>query len=56
VDSEFSHLRWVKCSKKDGGIEGCNYPLLSDKDHKIAKDYGVYIEVPCSLPEPYRPP
>mmetsp|Transcript_27105 Transcript_27105/g.68769 ORF Transcript_27105/g.68769 Transcript_27105/m.68769 type:complete len:204 (-) Transcript_27105:256-867(-) len=44
VDSEFSHLRWVQCDKKQGGIAGCNYPLLSDKTHQIAKDYGVFIE------------
>ncbi len=45
VDSVFSHLQWVKAERKMGGLGGCNFPLLSDLSHKIAKDYDVLIEL-----------
>ena len=45
VDSHFSHLQWIKAERKKGGLGGCNFPLLADISHKIAKDYDVLIEV-----------
>src|SRR5690606_24471216 len=30
--------------KAKGGIEGVTYPLVSDLQHKIAKDYDVYSD------------
>src|SRR5437868_13886686 len=36
TDSPFSHENWAK----SGGIS--NYPLLSDVQRSVAKDYGVY--------------
>jgi peroxiredoxin (alkyl hydroperoxide reductase subunit C) len=44
VDSHFSHLAWTNLPRKQGGIGKIQYPLLSDLNHKISKDYGVYIE------------
>ncbi|USP82577.1 hypothetical protein yc1106_09851 [Curvularia clavata] len=44
TDSEYSLLAWTNASKKDGGLGKINIPLLSDKNHSIAKDYGVLIE------------
>lgn len=44
VDSQFSHLAWVQTPKSKGGIEGVSYPLLSDLNKSIAKDYGVLKE------------
>ncbi len=52
VDSVFSHLQWVKAERKKGGLGGCNFPLLSDLSHKIAKDYDVLIEVSLRNPSP----
>lgn len=44
VDSHFSHYAWVNTPKNRGGIEGVQYPLISDINKTIAKDYGVLIE------------
>ena len=44
TDSWFSHLAWLNLSRKEGGIEGITYPLVSDFTKKIAKDYDVLIE------------
>mmetsp|Transcript_15136 Transcript_15136/g.32835 ORF Transcript_15136/g.32835 Transcript_15136/m.32835 type:complete len:199 (+) Transcript_15136:111-707(+) len=44
VDSHFTHLAWISTPRKQGGLGGCNYPLLSDLTKSIAKDYGVLIE------------
>ncbi|PIK35325.1 Peroxiredoxin 1 [Apostichopus japonicus] len=52
-DSEFSHLAWTNTPKKDGGLGSMNIPLLADKTHAIARDYGVLLEeegVPLRLP------
>ena len=43
VDSHYSHLAWLKTPKKDGGIEGVNYPLVSDINKTISRDYDVLI-------------
>jgi len=44
TDSWFSHLAWLNLPKKQGGIEGVGYPLVSDFTKKIARDYDVLIE------------
>ena len=44
VDSQFTHLAWLKTPRKQGGLGHINFPLLSDLTHKISKDYGVYLE------------
>jgi peroxiredoxin (alkyl hydroperoxide reductase subunit C) len=44
TDSWFSHLAWLNLPRKQGGIEGVNYPLVSDFTKKIARDYDVLIE------------
>jgi peroxiredoxin (alkyl hydroperoxide reductase subunit C) len=44
VDSCFSHLAWRNVPKLEGGIEGVNYPIVSDIHKQIAKSYGVLHE------------
>jgi len=44
VDSQFTHLAWIKTDRKAGGLGNINIPLLSDLNHKISKDYGVYLD------------
>jgi len=44
VDSVFSHLAWINTPRKEGGLGGLQYPLLSDITKSIAKDYEVLIE------------
>ncbi|MBS0635811.1 MAG: redoxin domain-containing protein [Verrucomicrobia bacterium] len=43
VDSVFSHLAWVQTPKAKGGIEGVTYPLISDLNKTIARDYDVLV-------------
>lgn len=43
VDSHHSHHAWLRTPKKDGGIEGVHYPLVSDINKTIARDYDVLI-------------
>ena len=44
VDSHFSHLAWLNTPKNQGGIQGIEYPLLSDLGGHIAKDYDVFSD------------
>jgi len=44
VDSQFTHLAWIKTGRKQGGLGPISIPLLSDLTHQISKDYGVYLE------------
>jgi len=41
VDSHFTHLAWINTPRKQGGLGGLDYPLVSDLTKKIAADYGV---------------
>jgi peroxiredoxin (alkyl hydroperoxide reductase subunit C) len=43
VDSQFSHLAWANTERKEGGIKGIAYPLVSDLNKTIAADYGVLL-------------
>ena len=43
VDSKFTHKAWAETERKDGGIKGVNYPLLSDINKNIAASYGVLL-------------
>ncbi len=44
VDSCFSHLAWLHTPKNKGGIEGIEYPLVSDLNKQIARNYQVLKE------------
>ncbi|KAI8118321.1 mitochondrial, Thioredoxin-dependent peroxide reductase [Lucilia cuprina] len=44
VDSHFSHYVWSNVERKNGGLGGLKYPLLSDITKKISSDYGVLLE------------
>lgn len=41
VDSQFSHLNWLKTPKSQGGVQGVTYGLISDLGGHIAHQYGV---------------
>ena len=45
TDSKFSHFAWASQSRKEGGL-GPNLmlPLITDRNMKISRDYGVLIE------------
>ncbi|MFH0893476.1 MAG: peroxiredoxin [Bacteroidota bacterium] len=41
VDSKFSHWAWLNTDKKNGGINGVKFPLVSDLSKMISENYGV---------------
>jgi peroxiredoxin (alkyl hydroperoxide reductase subunit C) len=41
VDSHYSHAAWLSTPKIRGGIQGIEYPIISDINKNIAKEYGV---------------
>ncbi|MCB9496604.1 MAG: peroxiredoxin [Fibrobacteria bacterium] len=43
TDSWFSHVAWLETPKKVGGIQGVQYPILSDFNKTIAADYDVLL-------------
>jgi len=44
IDSAYTHLAWLNTPKSKGGIEGIDYPLISDINKTIARDYDVLLE------------
>ncbi|XP_060526443.1 peroxiredoxin-4 [Cylas formicarius] len=44
VDSHFTHLAWINTPRKEGGLGKINIPLLSDLNHSISKNYGVFLD------------
>jgi peroxiredoxin (alkyl hydroperoxide reductase subunit C) len=44
VDSVYSHFAWLSIPKSRGGIEGVQYPLVSDLNKSIARDFHVLKE------------
>lgn len=45
VDSKFVHKAWVETKREEGGLGGSlNFPLLSDINKKVARDYGILLE------------
>ena len=43
MDSHFSHLRWKEMAVNEGGIGKVGYPLVSDLDKSIARNYDVLL-------------
>ncbi len=41
IDSKFSHWAWLNTEKKDGGIKGVKFPLVSDLSKTISENYDV---------------
>ena len=44
VDSAYSHLAWLNTPAASGGIEGIEYPLVSDLDKSISRSFRVLDE------------
>jgi len=49
VDSKFTNRAWAQVPREEGGIKGINFPLLSDLNRTIARDYGVLLDEGVSL-------
>ena len=43
IDSHFSHKAWLDVDKRNGGIKGITYPIISDINKTIARDYDVLL-------------
>lgn len=43
IDSHFTHLAWINTPRNQGGLGNLEYPLVSDLNKKIARDYGVLL-------------
>jgi peroxiredoxin (alkyl hydroperoxide reductase subunit C) len=41
TDSQYSHLAWKRTPVEEGGIGPVSYPLVSDLEKKISREYGV---------------
>ncbi|WP_185878119.1 peroxiredoxin [Blattabacterium cuenoti] len=41
TDTEYSHWTWLQMPKKNGGIHGVTYPIVSDINKTISYNYGV---------------
>lgn len=44
IDSHFSHLAWLHTPKSKGGIQGVSYPIVSDINKTISRDYDVLVD------------
>lgn len=49
VDSHFSHFAWKQTPVNEGGIGNIDYPLVSDLDKSIARNYGVLLDAGIAL-------
>jgi alkyl hydroperoxide reductase subunit AhpC len=43
TDSKYSHLKWNKTSRSEGGLGGIEIPMIADFEKKMGKDYGVLL-------------
>lgn len=44
VDSHFTHLAWINTPRKEGGLGKINISLISDLNHSISNNYGVFLD------------
>ena len=44
VDSQYSHLAWIKTPRADGGLGGLSYPLVADITKRVSEAYGVLLD------------
>jgi peroxiredoxin (alkyl hydroperoxide reductase subunit C) len=44
IDSQFSHLAWIKIPRSQGGLGEIKFPLIADITKQISSDYGVLLE------------
>ena len=49
VDSHYTHLAWKNTPRQQGGIGPINYPLVSDLNKSIARNFGVLLEAGVAL-------
>ena len=50
IDSVYTHRAWLKTPVEKGGLGELRFPLASDTTHRVAKDYGVFLEAKGHAP------
>lgn len=49
VDSHFTHLAWKSTPRDEGGIGDIQYPLVSDLNKNISRDFGILSDDSVAL-------
>jgi peroxiredoxin (alkyl hydroperoxide reductase subunit C) len=49
IDSPHSHIAWLNTPINKGGIQGVQYPLISDLNKTVAQDYDVLLPAGMAL-------
>jgi peroxiredoxin (alkyl hydroperoxide reductase subunit C) len=49
VDSHFTHWAWKNTPEREGGIGNIQYPLVSDLNKSISRDFGVLVDDSVAL-------
>lgn len=49
IDSHFSHLAWKNTTVNEGGIGNIRFPLVSDLNKSISRDYEVLLDAGIAL-------
>lgn len=44
IDSKYSHRAWINTPREANGLGQLNFPLASDINKTVARDYGVLLE------------
>ncbi len=44
VDSHYTHLAWKNTPRAQGGLGDISYPMISDFNKQMSRDYGVLLE------------
>jgi peroxiredoxin (alkyl hydroperoxide reductase subunit C) len=54
MDSKFVHQQYCSKTRNEGGLQGLNFPLISDSDRSISYNYGVIISEGAETGASYR--
>lgn len=49
IDSPHAHLAWLNTPQSKGGIDGIEYPLISDLNKVVAQSYDVLLDAGIAL-------
>lgn len=49
IDSPHSHLAWLNTPMNKGGIQGVQYPIISDLNKAVAQSYDVLLDAGMAL-------
>ncbi|WP_431030448.1 peroxiredoxin [Lysinibacillus sp. LZ02] len=44
TDTVYTHLAWVNTDRMQNGVGTLNFALAADTNHRVSKQYGVFVE------------